>query len=187
MPKRTIPFVMPFQRVRVLPATLPQQLSEGKPGALTGIGTPTQANTFHRGWLNAPLGILTPIAIPIVDTVLPSAKTGFNKISDTIMAIGKWADVAAYASENCEIRLFFGGTEGLDCLATFDDQMSQAVDLPPMFVPASGVLSAPSAHQWTVWRQIPLFDRFFVPVLYNLTVNVVTRYRLHYRVYDAQL
>jgi len=102
---------------------------------------------------------------------------GLRMTENTVFSFGKVGWVAAFANQPCEIRLKFGGND-FDTVALIYADMKQVQDYPPMFVPND-------ATKWTVWRNIFLHDRFWVPELVNMGAGNATVWRIHWGILDA--
>jgi len=167
MPKSPASFVFPSTYARPLPSIVPQQRSN------SNAQIPASGSSQDLGGAAASNASIATI----IDThLLTMPLSGISSCDGTAAVIGKVAHVAAFSSGTAEIQLFFHGSEQVSQLLIWT-QMLQVQDYPPMFVPAD-------VTKWTVYRNIVIHDRFFVPILFNLTAVAIATWRLHYVITD---
>ena len=161
MAKQAMSFVFPSTYTRPLPSILAQQRSNTN-GNIPASGSSQDIS----------LGT-------IADThILVMPLSGISSIDGTAACIGKVAHVAALSAVAAEIQLFFHGAEtNAGTQLSLWTAMLQVQDYPPMFVPAD-------VTKWTVYRNIVIHDRFFIPILFNLTAGAISNWRLHFVVTD---
>jgi hypothetical protein len=152
MAKQLITYSYPSSFVRPIPNLIGQQKASTQ-GNLTPGG--------NGSWDIGSKQILdTSVLLNTNSTV-----SGLSVVDGSVACVGRVAHVAAFANQPCEIRLLFGGSEANDVDLLFAGLL-QVQDYPPMAVPSD-------TTKWTVWRNITIHDRYFVPILVNDTTRAL--------------